>query len=72
MSRTFDGFEEVAHGVVAKPGPQSERPRLDDERSPLGPSRGRESTPQEVVHDMLQRHSCSARFRFEALCDVVF
>jgi len=72
VSRTFDGFEEVAHGVVAEPGPQSERSRLHPERSPLRSPRGRESTPQEVVHDMLQGHSRSARFRFQALRDVVF
>ena len=72
MPRTFDGLKEIADGVIAETRAQPERSRLHDERPALGPSAGSERTPQEVVHDMLQRRSRPSRFGFEALRDVVF
>ena len=71
MFRTFDGFQEIAHGIVAEAGAQPKGSRFHDEPSALGPSSGRERMSQKVIHNLFQRLTRPARFRFEALRDVV-
>jgi hypothetical protein len=72
VPRTLDNFKEIAYRVVAQAGAQSERSRLHDKRSALGPTLGRQSVSQEVVDEVLQRRPRAPHLCFEALRDVIF
>lgn len=66
MPRAFDLLEQLTDVLVVEPGAELQRARLDDEgRAPLEVPPQRESQPQGLVDDLLERGASAAGLGFE-------